>query len=156
MTPFPSQYSKRGRRSSMSSMYAPAPMQLDGYRHAGGVPIKFRIKNSSRSGVSVHEIMSNMRLSGSHDYTFRDMKVDHRGRLMLKIRWNGYRSLMYEIPVSGHDGGYVNIQSFSRRVARAVVHFLAANAIQIPWDRVLIHRLEETAFGTWQPVLSTI
>ena len=70
----------------MSSMYAPAPMQLDGYRHAGGVPIKFRIKNSSRSGVSVHEIMSNMRLSGSHDYTFRDMKVDHRGRLMLKIR----------------------------------------------------------------------
>ncbi|THH20286.1 hypothetical protein EW146_g1041 [Bondarzewia mesenterica] len=158
MTPFPSQYSKRPRRSSTSSLYAPMPMQMpmqapmvqvDGYRRVGGMHVKFKVKNSYRSGVSLSEAMGNVRLSSSHEYTFHDLKTDHRGRLMLKVRWNGFRSLMYEIPVSGqnHDHGrYINMQSFSRRIARAIVHFLAANAIHIPWDRVILHHLEETGY----------
>ena len=84
--------------------------------------------------------------------------------------------MSYEIPVSaGYDG--VNMQSLARRIARAVVHFvsvrtapsasslmltvrvfivLQANGISIVWDRVVLHRLDETSSGMWTPVLTMI
>ncbi|THH21041.1 hypothetical protein EW146_g436 [Bondarzewia mesenterica] len=106
----------------------------------------------------VHEQCNGERAPVKHECTFHDLKTDHRGRLMLKVRWKGFRSLMYEIPMSGRDhdhGRRINMQSFSRRIARAIVHFLAANAIHIPWDRIIHHHLE-TGYSTWQPVLTTI
>ncbi|KAA1466045.1 hypothetical protein DENSPDRAFT_768703 [Dentipellis sp. KUC8613] len=129
---------------------------LDSFRtHVGGTHIKFRVKGSWRQGVTLGEAMANVRLSNSSTYSFHDLNVDNRGRLILRVRWTGYRSLTYEIPVSGY-GGSVHMQSLARRIARAIVHFLTTNAITIPWDRVVLHRLEEMSLGTWMPVLTTI
>jgi len=98
--------------------------------------------------------MANVRLSGNDSYTYSDLAVDHRGRMILKIRWTGYTSMTYEIPVDGYEGR-VQLQTVARRIARAVVHFLQANMIPISWDRVLLYHLEEHSPGVWQPVLST-
>jgi hypothetical protein len=76
--------------------------------------------------------------------------------------------------LSADFNGYVNISSLARRTARAIVHFMQVNAtlrtwsfndgliyrpqtngITLPWNRVVIHRLEETRPGIWIPVLMT-
>ena len=60
----------------------------DGYRryNGNGSLIKFRRKGGFRSGVSLGEAMANVRLSGNDSYTFADLAVDHRDRIMLRIR----------------------------------------------------------------------
>jgi len=116
--------------------------------------IKFKRKGGFRSGISLGEAMANIRLSGNDSYTFHDLNVDHRGRILLKIRWSGYTSMTYEIPVDGYEGR-VQLQTIARRIARACVHFLQANMIPVSWDRVLLYHLEECSPGVWQPVLST-
>jgi hypothetical protein len=94
--------------------------------------------------------------------------------LLLRHQWSGYHSNTYEIPLSADYNGYVNTSSLARRTARAIVHFMQVNAtlrtwffnngliyrpqangIMLPWDRVVIHRLEEIRPGTWIPVLTT-
>ncbi|KAI0069183.1 hypothetical protein BV25DRAFT_1791661 [Artomyces pyxidatus] len=153
LSQYPSQYNKRSRRSSTSAAYGPP---IDSFRRIGGTHIKFRVKGSYHPGVTLGEAMGNVRLSSSSAYTFHELNTDSRGRLTLRVRWGGYRSLTYEIPVSGYeDGRYVNLQSLARRISRAIVHFLTTNAIAIPWDRVVLHRLEETSLGVWVPVLTT-
>ncbi|KAI0052583.1 hypothetical protein FA95DRAFT_1483081 [Auriscalpium vulgare] len=150
---YPSQYNRRSRRSSTSAAFGPGP--TDSFRGYDGMHIKFRVKGSYQGGVSLGEAMSNVRLSNSSAYTFQDLKADRSGRITLRVRWSGYSSLTYEIPISGYDDGRsINLGSLARRVSRAVVHFLTANAINIPWDRVIIHRLEETSFGVWMPILT--
>ena len=75
--------------------------------------------------------------------------------------------------MSNEYDGFVNLQSLARRVARAIVHFMNVNcsltvypptyahllsqknAIALHWDRVVVHRLEESQPGIWIPVLST-
>jgi hypothetical protein len=57
--------------------------------------------------------------------------------------------------MSTDPSGYVNLQSLARRTARAIVHFMQANGIFLPWERVVIHRLEEISPGIWIPVLIT-
>jgi tRNA-specific adenosine deaminase 1 len=42
-------------------------------------------------------------------------------------QWTGYRSLVYEIPVSNEFDGSVNLQSLVRRISRAIVHFMNVN-----------------------------
>ncbi|KAI0052205.1 hypothetical protein FA95DRAFT_1483941 [Auriscalpium vulgare] len=152
LSQYPSQYnSRRSRRASTSGAYAAKePYQYD------GMQVKFRVKGSHRNGISLSEAVGNVRLSSSNAYTFRDLNTDSRGRVRLIVRWTGYRSGSYEIPISGYsDGRTVDLQSLARRITRGVVHFLSANHISIPWDRVVLHRLEETSVGTWMPVLTT-
>jgi hypothetical protein len=60
--------------------------QLDSFRRASSVLIKFRRKGGFRSGISLGEAMSNVRLSGNDDYTFHHLNVDPRGRIILKMR----------------------------------------------------------------------
>ncbi|KAI0299704.1 hypothetical protein B0F90DRAFT_1630618 [Multifurca ochricompacta] len=157
MTPYPSHYSaKRGRRASSVgpglglSGYAPDP-----YRRPGGITVKFRLKGGYRQGISLNEATDSIRLSRSVAYSLHDLAPDVRGRITLKVRWAGFRSLTYEIPVSTDYDGYVNLQSLARRVARAIVHFMSSNAIALSWDRVVLHRLEEITPGVWIPVLTT-
>ncbi|KAH9970828.1 hypothetical protein BGW80DRAFT_1175521 [Lactifluus volemus] len=126
----------------------------DPYRLPGGVTIKFRPSGGHRDGISLTEAMNSVRLSRSHPYAIREI-ADMRGRLTLKVRWTGYRSLVYEIPVSSEFDGSVNLQSLVRRISRAIVHFMNKNAISLHWDRVVVHRVEEAQPGIWIPVLST-
>ncbi|KAI0260955.1 hypothetical protein BC834DRAFT_830941 [Gloeopeniophorella convolvens] len=127
----------------------------DPYRRPGGVAIKFRLKGGYRQGVTLSEATDSARLSRSTAYSMHDLAPDMRGRITLKVRWAGFRSLTYEIPVSSDYDGYVNLQSLVRRIARAIVHFMTANAMTLSWDRVVLHRLEEIAPGIWIPVLTT-
>ncbi|KAN0140255.1 hypothetical protein V8E53_002151 [Lactarius tabidus] len=161
MTPYSSHshqqhYSKRGRRASSVgpgmglASYAPDP-----YRRPGGVNVKFRLKGGYRQGITLSEATESARLSRSVSYSMHDLAPDARGRITLKVRWAGFRSLTYEIPVSTEYDGYVNQQSLARRVARAIVHFMTSNAIALSWDRVVLHRLEEITPGIWIPVLTT-
>ncbi|KIP09186.1 hypothetical protein PHLGIDRAFT_103173 [Phlebiopsis gigantea 11061_1 CR5-6] len=128
--------------------------QLDSFRRVSSTLIKFRRKGGFRSGVSLGEAMANTRLSGNDSYTFHELNVDPRGRIILKVRWSGYTSMTYEIPVDGYEGR-VQLQTLARRIARAIVHFLQANMIPISWDRVILYHLEEISIGVWQPVLAT-
>jgi len=156
MTPYTPHYGKRGRRASSVGPgmgltgYAPDP-----YRRPGGVHVKFRMKGGFRQGISLAEATDSARLSRSVSYSLHDLAPDARGRITLKVRWAGFRSLTYEIPVSTDYDGLVNLQSFARRIARAIVHFMTSNHISLSWDRVVLHRLEEVTPGIWIPVLTT-
>ncbi|KAF7790096.1 hypothetical protein EIP86_001046 [Pleurotus ostreatoroseus] len=143
----------RRRRASSVSMRSRSHYG-DSFRRMTNCIVKFRRKGGYRNGVSLGEAMANVRLSGNDDYTFHELNVDGRGRIILKVRWSGYTSMTYEIPVDGYEGR-VQLQTLARRIARACVHFLQANMIPISWDRVILYHLEEISIGVWQPVLST-
>jgi len=139
------------RRSSMSRR---SRLPLDGYRRMSSTLLKFKRKGGFRSGITLGEAMSNAHLSGNDSYSFYDLNADHRGKIVLKIRWSGYTSMTYELPVDGYDGR-VELQTLARRVARACVHFIQTNMIPVSWDRVVLYHLEEISIGTWQPILSS-
>uniref|UniRef100_A0A8H8CKR6 DUF6741 domain-containing protein n=1 Tax=Psilocybe cubensis TaxID=181762 RepID=A0A8H8CKR6_PSICU len=143
----------RSRRHSTVS-FATRPQGLDAYRVPSALHLKFKRKGSFSSGIGLDEAQQRIRLSGNDAYTFHDLHADSRGRIHLRVKWTGYSSLTYEIPLDGYDGR-VDLQTLARRVSRACVHYLQANVIPILWDRVLLHHLEEISYGVWQPMLST-
>jgi len=163
MTPYPSNYGhpKRARRASsvgpgMGMGYGVGGYTPDMYHRPGGrVTVKFRLKGEPHSGISVAEALNRERLSQSHGYMMHDIAPDMLGRITLKVRWSGYHSNTYEIPLSNDFQGYVNLASLARRTGRAIVHFMQANGIILSWDRVVMHRLEEIRPGIWIPVLTT-
>jgi len=148
----PSAVPLRQRRHSTSVAFEHAP-PMDTFRRLSSTTIKLKRKGAFRSGITIGDAQSNVRLSGADSYTFRDFNADIRGRISLKIKWAGYPSLTYDIPLDGY-GERVNLHTLVRRAARAVVHFLQTNIIPIPWDCIEMLRLEEVAPGTWQPVLA--
>lgn len=75
--------SRRRRQSSVSARARP---QLDSFRRPSSTLIKFKRKGGFRSGISLGEAMSNVRLSANDAYTYHDLNVDPRGRIILKIR----------------------------------------------------------------------
>ena len=75
--------SRRRRHSSVSARHRPA---LDSFRRMSNTLIKFRRKGGFRSGISLGEAMASVRLSSNDAYTFQDLNVDSRGRIILKIR----------------------------------------------------------------------
>ncbi|PCH41342.1 hypothetical protein WOLCODRAFT_131859 [Wolfiporia cocos MD-104 SS10] len=109
------------RRSSMSRSRSRLP--LDGYHRLSGMLVKFKRKGGFRSGITLGEAMSNVFLSGNESFSYYDLNADHRGKIILKIRWTGYTSMTYELPVDGYDGR-VELQTLARRVARACMHFI--------------------------------
>ncbi|KAI0332479.1 hypothetical protein GY45DRAFT_1246721 [Cubamyces sp. BRFM 1775] len=114
----------RRRRSSMSrSLSRMGRPMLDGYRRMSSSVIKFKRKGGFRSGITLGEAMSDAHLTNNYDYSLYDLNADGRGRIMLKIKWTGYNSMTYEIPVDTYDGR-VELQTIARRIARACVHFL--------------------------------
>jgi len=143
----------RNRRHSTVSFATMAPA-VDPYRLPSSIHIKFRRKGSFTAGIGLDEAQSHIRLSGNDAYSFHDLHADSRRRIYLRIKWVGYSSLTYEIPLDGYDGR-VDLQTLARRISRACVHYLQANVIPIPWDRVQLHHLEEVSYGVWQPMLST-
>jgi len=143
----------RHRRHSIVS-FATMPPAVDPYRLPSSIRIKFRRKGSFAAGIGLDEAQSHIRLSGNDAYSFHDLHADSRRRIYLRIKWVGYSSLTYEIPLDGYDGR-VDLQTLARRISRACVHYLQANVIPIPWDRVQLHHLEEVSYGVWQPMLST-
>jgi len=158
MTPYPSQYRpKRARRaSSVGPGMGHGGYVPDMYHRPGGrVAIKFRLTGEHRSGITLNEALSSERLSQSRPYMLHDIAPDMYRKITLKVRWSGYRSNIYDIPLSTDPSGYVNLQSLARRTARAIVHFMQANGIFLSWERVVIHRLEEISPGIWIPVLIT-
>jgi hypothetical protein len=96
MTPYPSHYSsKRSRRASSVGPGAGmgyAGIVGDPYRgHTGRHPsghttIKFRLKGSTHSGISVNEALERMRLSQGSAYLMHDVSMDMSGKISLKIR----------------------------------------------------------------------
>ena len=82
-TPWTPGMTRRRRHSSVSMRSRPA---LDSFRRLSSTLIKFRRKGGFRSGVSLGEAMANVRLSGNDSYTFHELNVDSRGRIILKIR----------------------------------------------------------------------
>ncbi|KIM45966.1 hypothetical protein M413DRAFT_64725 [Hebeloma cylindrosporum] len=143
---------RRRRRSTVS--FAPGHPGIDPYRMPSAIQLKFRRKGSFSSGIGLDEAQQRIRLSGNDAYSFHDIHADSRGRIYLRVKWAGYSSLTYEIPLDGYDGR-IDLQTLARRVSRACVHYLQANVIPILWDRVLLHHLEEVSYGVWQPMLST-
>jgi hypothetical protein len=138
MTPYPSHYS--AKRSRRASSVGPGAMGYAGFvgephrghtgRHPSGqTAIKFRLKGSAHSGISVNEALERMRLSQGNAYLMHDVSMDMSGKISLKIRWSGYRSNIYSIPLSSDYHGYVDMQSLARRSARAIVHFMEVNAL---------------------------
>jgi len=125
------------------------------HRPGNPVKVKFRLKGQPHSGISVAEAINRERLSQNHEYMMHDIAPDTPGKMTLKVRWTGYRSNTYSIPLSTDWNGSVNLASLARRTARAIVHFMQANGITLSWDRVVILRLEETRSGIWIPVLVT-
>ncbi|KAF8974419.1 hypothetical protein BDZ97DRAFT_1900086 [Flammula alnicola] len=143
----------RARRHSTVSFAAPPA--IDPYRVPSAIHLKFKRKGSFTTGIGLDEAQSSrIRLSGNDAYTFHDLHADSRGRIYLRIKWAGYSSLTYEIPLDGYDGR-IDLETLGRRVSRACVHYLQANVIPILWDRVVLHHLEEVSYGVWQPMLST-
>ncbi|KAI0311149.1 hypothetical protein OF83DRAFT_1069297 [Amylostereum chailletii] len=121
-----------------------------------GRSVKFRVKGSYRKGISLADATASVRLSSSYEYSMHELSLDLRGRMHLQVQWPGYRPLNYEIPVTGYDG-MVNMSSFARRLSRAIGHFCqACNRISIPWDRIILQRLDETQLGVWAPTIATI
>lgn len=83
-TPYAPQGMRQRRYSSMSHRSRP---RLDHYaRRYGSTIIKFKRKGGFRSGITLGEAMSNVRLSSNDQYSYHDLGVDHRGRMLLKIR----------------------------------------------------------------------
>ncbi|KZT12898.1 uncharacterized protein LAESUDRAFT_640421 [Laetiporus sulphureus 93-53] len=113
------------RRSSMSRR---TRVPLDGYRRLSSTLLKFKRKGGFRSGITLGEAMSNVMLSGNESYTVYDLNADYRGKIILKIRWSGYATMTYELPVDGYDGR-VELQTLARRVARACVHFIQVDIL---------------------------
>ncbi|KAH8118529.1 hypothetical protein DFH11DRAFT_1686667 [Phellopilus nigrolimitatus] len=150
----------RSRRSSSVSFHHQAntgPLSASvygSYNYRGGhVPkIKFRTKYTS-SGMSLSDAVNGIRPSGADSYKWHEMHADRNGEIFLRVAWNGYRTITYRVPVDWHDGR-VRLSSLARRVARACVHYLQANAITVSWDLVNIHSIEEVSHGTWQPQLT--
>jgi len=152
--------SSRGRRPSTASLARQLSSgtyrstMFDTSYAAGPTPtIKFRVKGALRSGITLTDAVAGTKLSGGDYVKWHQIKADARGRIFLRIRWNGYSALTYEIPVDGYDDR-VRLSSLARRVARACMHFMQANSIPLTWDRVKLYYLEEVAHGTWQPALT--
>jgi hypothetical protein len=143
---------RRHRRHSVS--FSNPPPAMDPFRRPSSIHVKFKRKGSFSTGITLGEAQSRVRLSSNDSYSIPDFHADHGGRILLKIRWTGHTPLTYEVPVDNYDGR-VSLQTLARRISRACVHYLQANVIPIPWDRVELHYLEEVAYGTWQPMLST-
>ncbi|KAH9991440.1 hypothetical protein BJV77DRAFT_1007459 [Russula vinacea] len=149
MTPYPSHYS--GKRMRRASSVGPG---WD--TRALHVAIKFRLKGSTHSGISLSEALERVRLSTGNAYLMHDIASDmYGGKIQLRVRWSGYRSNTYSIPMSADYHGYIDLQSLARRTSRAIAHFMQLNGIALAWNRVVIHRLEESNPGTWIPVLTT-
>ncbi|KAF8211498.1 hypothetical protein K438DRAFT_1568193 [Mycena galopus ATCC 62051] len=145
----------RRRRHSAVSYSALPPAVDGGYRSPNSMNIKFKRKGSLMAGINLSDAQSTRtRLSGNDDYTLQDLHADYRRRIHLRVRWAGYSPLTYEIPLDVYDGR-VSMQSLSRRVARACVHYLQMNMVPVMHSRVELHHLEELSYGTWQPMLST-
>ncbi|KAF9076572.1 hypothetical protein BDP27DRAFT_1210316, partial [Rhodocollybia butyracea] len=144
------------RHSTVSAVsYVPRPPAMDTFRRASGVHIKFKRRGGFMAGISLAEAQGYTRLSNNDYYSVHDLHVDRRNTIYLKIRWAGYNSLTYEIPIESSYDSRINLQTLARRVSRACVHYLQANRIPIPWDRVDLHHLEEISYGVWQPMLSS-
>jgi hypothetical protein len=144
---------RRERRRSTSVSFDMRAPPMDTFRRLSSTVIKLKPKGAYRSGLTIGDAQANVRLSDNDSYTFRDFNADIKGRIALKIRWAGYPSFTYDVPLEGY-GERVNLQTLARRTARAVVHFLQLNIIPVPWDCVEMLRLEEIAPGTWQPILA--
>ncbi|TFK29244.1 hypothetical protein FA15DRAFT_610292 [Coprinopsis marcescibilis] len=142
----------RSRRHSVSFM-APQQPAMDGYRLGTGNRVKFKRKGSLMGGIGLDEAQAHVRLSSNDAYSYHDLHADRR-RILLRVKWAGYHSMTYEIPLDGYDRR-VSLETLARRVSRACVHYLQANVIPILWDRVVLHHLEEVSYGVWQPMLST-
>ena len=157
MGSYPSHYS--AKRSRRASSVGPGGMGYAGIvgdpfrRHPSGhTTIKFRLKGSAHSGISVNEAIERARLSQGTAYLLHDISMDMSGKMDLKVRvrfissivfvvpfdscdfvlrdqWSGYRSNMYNIPLSTDYHGYVDVQSLARRTARAIAHFMEVNAL---------------------------
>ncbi|OCH95972.1 hypothetical protein OBBRIDRAFT_719630, partial [Obba rivulosa] len=115
-------YSGAMRRRHSSMHYRTRP-PLDGYRRFSSTLLKFKRKGGTRTGITLGEAMASVRLSGNDSYSLHDLGADYRGRIILKIRWPGYTSMTYEIPVDGYDGR-VELETLARRIARACTHYI--------------------------------
>ncbi|KAL4075703.1 hypothetical protein J3A83DRAFT_2021831 [Scleroderma citrinum] len=145
-----------GRPRRASSVYSSGASLMGGYSpysRMGRGFVKFKRKGAFRSGITLGEAQSNIMLSGQDSYTLAHLNVDHRGKIF--VNWNGYSPLNYEIPVDSYSG-LVDLNSLARRVGRAVAHYLQANAIPVPWDRVEIQYLEEVTPGAWHLKMSIL
>ncbi|KAG2013365.1 hypothetical protein CC2G_010286 [Coprinopsis cinerea AmutBmut pab1-1] len=142
------------RHSTVSFMQVPPPAMMDNtYMRGTGHRIKFKRKGALIGGIGLDEAQSHVRLSNNDAYSYHDLHADRR-RILLRVKWSGYNSMTYEIPLDGYDRR-VDLETLARRVSRACVHYLQANVIPILWDRVVLHHLEEVSYGVWQPMLST-
>jgi len=146
----------RRRRNSTVSFVPMAVTHgpLDGYHHGNPVHIKFKRKGTFTVGISLSEAQSHPRLSNNDAYSVHELHPDYRGRIYLKVKWAGYRSMIYEIPLDSYDDGRISLSTLARRVSRACVHYLQANIIPVSWERIDLHHLEEVSYGTWQPMLA--
>ncbi|KAL0949191.1 hypothetical protein HGRIS_009269 [Hohenbuehelia grisea] len=146
---------RRRRHSTVSFAHtAVTRPPLDGYRRGSSMHIKFKRKGAFSAGILLSEAQSHPRLSNNDSYSVHEFHPDYRGRIYLKVKWAGYQSMTYEIPLDNYGGGRVSLSTLARRVSRACVHYLQANIIPISWERIELHHLEEISYGTWQPMLA--
>jgi hypothetical protein len=75
----------RSRRHSSVS-FSSHPSFTDGIQRISGLRVKFKRKGALRTGITLGEAHSDIRLSSNDVYTFRDVHADHRGRISIRIR----------------------------------------------------------------------
>jgi len=146
----------RQRRSSSVSnarQYSSGYSRSSYYEPFVARTIKFKSRGSLAKGVSLMDAGNGVKLSGGDYVKWHEINADARGRIHLKVAWEGYSPMTYEIPVDGYDNR-VRLSSLARRVARAIHHFIKVNNIQYSWDRVKLYELQEVSRGTWQPSLT--
>ncbi|KAJ6457305.1 hypothetical protein C8R45DRAFT_1033270 [Mycena sanguinolenta] len=115
-------------------------------------PIKFR-KGALMTGITLEDAwLTRTKLFGDDAYTLQDLHADQQGRIHLRVYWPGFSHSTYEIPLSVHDGR-VSIEALSRRVARACIGYLLTSTVSLIYSQIVLHRLEEIAYGVWQPIL---
>ena len=59
---------------------------FESYGMGTGRSVKFRVKGGYRKGISLAEATASVRLSSAYEYTFRDLSLDHDGRMHLQVQ----------------------------------------------------------------------
>ncbi|VDC06245.1 unnamed protein product [Peniophora sp. CBMAI 1063] len=150
-----------GMAGPMVSGMMPGMSMSMGTNMRTGSKIKFVARGAGgKSGVLLSEVLDRGRhgveMSKRYRYRYYNLRLSARGLLYVRIRWNGYPPLSYEIPVTVTSGDYVSMSGLARRLGRAVLHYLQSNGTVISSKRILLHRLEEETPGVWLPIFSTI
>jgi len=94
------------------------------YRHGdrpGNLSVKFKRKGAFMAGIGLDEAQSHIRLSNNDAYSLHDLHADSRGRILLKVKVNGFFFSFQPIFVLSHVVGrapFIDLRNPFERLRR--------------------------------------